>query len=106
QANPEPLNGLLYDNLLRRGISGSLEDHFDPLDGQTYVASYAPVKNFGWGVVVQHERGVALQAVDDLRDWMRTFGLLALVGLFLLTTCLWGWLIWTLRAEERSTVAL
>lgn len=102
QAISEPFEGQLYENVLKRGIAGSIDDHEDAIDGRIYIASYAPVPSFGWGVAVQLERSTALKPIDDLRGWMRTFGLAALIGLIVLTTGLWAWLIWALRQEERT----
>jgi hypothetical protein len=104
-SNPEPLTGPLYESLLHRCLSGTLDDHVDPFDGKTYIAGYAPVGGFGWGVVVQHERGLALEPIEGLQAWMRSFGTTALVGTCLLTTGLWGWLVWTLRRGEEASGA-
>lgn len=105
QMSPIPVAGHLYGNMLRRGFSGAMEDFRDPIDGRHYIASYAPVRTFGWGVIVEHDREVALRPVQDLRSWMQFFGTLALSGLFLLTVGFWSWLIWTLRGQERAAMA-
>jgi hypothetical protein len=80
---------------------GGTPEHVDPINGRLYLASYAPLRQVGWGAVVQHERSAALQPIDALRTQLLYVGLGLLLGVPLLLSVLWSWLIWTLRRKER-----
>jgi hypothetical protein len=82
---------------------GSMTEHVDPIDDRVYLVSYAPLPKVGWGALVQHERAAALRPVDDLRSQLLYVGIGLLLGVPLLLTGLWSWLIWTLRRKERIT---
>jgi hypothetical protein len=75
----------------------------DPIDGRVYLASWAPLRQVGWGALVQHERSAALRPIDDLRAQLIYVGVGLLLGVPLLLTGLWSWLMWTLRRKERIT---
>jgi hypothetical protein len=77
--------------------------HVDPIDGETYLASYAPLPQVGWGALVQHERKAALGPVADLASQLRVVGIALLIGVPLLVSSVWGWLVWTLRRKDRLT---
>jgi hypothetical protein len=102
-ANPEVFDCPVFRQVIDEREAGTTGDHHDPLDGHTYLAAYAPVPKYGWGVVVQHDREAALQPVRDLRLDVRRFGLVAVAAVAALSTGLWLWLIATLRHEERVT---
>ena len=82
---------------------GSTAEHVDPIDDRVYLVSYAPLRQVGWGALVQHERAAALRPIDDLRAQLLYVGIGLLLGVPLLLTGLWSWLIWTLRRKERIT---
>jgi hypothetical protein len=86
-------------------VEGDTAEYDDPVDGRTYLAGYAPLRQLGWGALVQHERGPALKPIADLRRQMLFLGGVMLVLVSLLVSGLWGWLLWTLRRKERGTVA-
>ncbi len=103
--NPEPVpDSPVVEALIDRHQGGSTANFTDPLTGQDCLAGYAPVKHYGWGVIVQHERKAALQPVAHLRHWMAGWGISLFVIMSLVTTGLWGALMWTLRQEERPHV--
>jgi serine/threonine protein kinase len=77
---------------------GSTADHLDPIDGRTYLASYAPLPQIGWGVLVQHEREPALKPMADLQDQLVSLGWITFATASLLTTALWAWLLGMLRS--------
>jgi hypothetical protein len=73
----------------------------DPVDGQTYYASPAPLKDdVGWVVLVQHDQEAALQPVGDLRHKLQLLGVGALAVLGGTILILWTWLYRTLRRME------
>ncbi len=80
---------------------GSTADHADPVDRHVYLASYAPLPRIGWGALVQHERATALAPVEELRAQLVRVGVYLLIGVPLLVSGLWGWLVWTLRRKDR-----
>lgn len=45
--------------------------------------------------------GVVEQSMDDLRAEMITLGIAITVGVTLMLSALWGWLVWTLRRKDR-----
>jgi hypothetical protein len=101
-ANPEPVRDTpVVQKLIDRQEGGSSQDTIDPLTGQKCLAGFAPVPHYKWGVIVLHDRKAALHPVVELRVWMAGWGTLLLVIMSLVTTGLWGALIWTLREEER-----
>jgi hypothetical protein len=99
--NPRPWESPEFRAALRG--EGSTAEHVDPIDECVYLASWAPLPRVGWGVLVQHERAAALRPIDDLRTQLLYVGLGLLLGVPLLLTGLWSWLIWTLRRKERIT---
>ncbi len=102
--NPEPVPDTpLVHDLIDLHQAGSAPDYVDPLTGKDCLAGCAPLKHYGWGVIVLHERDVALHPVASLRGWMASWGTLLFVIMSLVTTGLWGALIWTLRREELPT---
>ena len=72
----------------------------DPVDGRTYLAGYAPLPKIGWGALVQHDYEAALQPIEELKSQMVRIGWITLAAVGLITSGLWGWLIWMLRREE------
>jgi hypothetical protein len=73
----------------------------DPVNGKTYYASPAPLKDkVGWVVVVQHDQEAALQPVSDLRHKLQLLGVGALAVLGGTILILWTWLYRTLRRME------
>jgi hypothetical protein len=102
--DPPAEEGLVFTDLIDHRHEGKAPEHRDPLDPErAYLAGYAPLEGdspSGWGVVVQHDRAEALQSIEDLRGWLRRFGLWALLSAVGLTSALWGMLIWRLRHEE------
>jgi serine/threonine protein kinase len=100
-ANPEPIDPALRHHLCDGPHdSDVLPDYHDPLDGKVYLAGYARLPRSGWVAVVQRERQSALEPIEDLRRWLRWLGLVTLVVVIGLMSCLWGWLIWWLRRQE------
>ena len=79
---------------------GSTE-YVDPIDNRTYLASYAPLRRIGWGALVQHDRAAALAPVEELRGQLRVVGLILLLGVPLVVSGMWGWLLWALRRKDR-----
>jgi hypothetical protein len=80
----------------------------DPVTGVACLAGYAPFPRhegkpvLAWVALMQHDRKLALRPVADLeRNLLFNCGLVLVVG-GLLATGLWGWLVLTLRREERS----
>ncbi|MCI0458532.1 MAG: protein kinase [Gemmataceae bacterium] len=80
---------------------GSTDRHTDPIDGKEYLAGYHPLKEIGWGAIVQHERATALKPIDDLRAQLMRVGATLVLSILLLLSALWGWLIWNLRRKDR-----
>jgi hypothetical protein len=80
---------------------GSTAEHVDPIDGRVYLASWAPLPKVGWGALVQHDRAAALRPIDDLRAQLFYMGVGLLLGVPLLLSGLWSWLIWTRHRKER-----
>jgi hypothetical protein len=56
-------------------------------------------------VLVEQDRAEALQPVRQAQQHLLVFGLAALAAAGLLTSGLWGWLIWTLRRGEAAAPA-
>ena len=103
-ANPEPLESALIDDLAAGRRGAGAEDHYvDPLDGGTYLAGFAPTETSRWVVLVQQDREAALQPVQRLRERLVWYGFVALGAAAALTSALWGWLIWMLRRGETAT---
>ncbi len=99
--NFEPLpDSPVIQAVIDRREEGSDRHFLDPLTGKECLAGYAPVKHYHWGVIVVHERDVALHPVANLRGWLASWGTMLFVIMSLVTTGLWGALIWTLRREE------
>jgi hypothetical protein len=84
------------------GTAQAYQDPIDKAEGKIYMASYVPLQEIGWGVIIQHERGAALKPVTDLsRRMVRLGGIM--LGIVVLPACLlWGWLFWSMRREERT----
>ncbi len=99
--NPPKFSSPVFADALR--AEGGNADYVDPVDGRTYLVGYAPLPELGWAALVQHERTAALRPIDDLKTQMIVFGVVLLVGVPLLLSALWGWLIWTLRRKDRIT---
>jgi hypothetical protein len=99
--NPPRWKSPVFKAALQR--EGSTAEHVDPIDKRVYLVSYAPLPQVGWGALVQHDRAAALRPIDDLRAQLLYVGIGLLLGVPLLLTGLWSWLIWTLRRKERIT---
>jgi serine/threonine protein kinase len=99
--NPQSWESPAFKAALER--EGSMTEHVDPIDDRVYLVSFAPLPRVGWGALVQHERAAALRPIDDLRWQLLYVGLGLLLGVPLLLTGLWSFLIWTLRRKERIT---
>jgi hypothetical protein len=80
---------------------GSTDSYVDPVDGRTYLAGYAPLPELGWGALVQQERGPALAPTAELRRQMFLLGAVLLVGVCVVVSGLWVWLLWVLRRRDR-----
>jgi hypothetical protein len=76
--------------------------YVDPVDGRTYLAGYAPLKNrdIGWGVIIQHDRENALEPIRRMEYSMLLFGAAAVGLVSLVTAALWVWLLWMVRRTE------
>jgi hypothetical protein len=101
--NPRPLKdaNLAYRQVLG-GLKGVEAEHEDPFDGRTYTATFEPVENFAWGVIVQYDRR-ADEVRTDLGDVSAHLELLFWGGLtagLIVIVGFWGWLVWTLRHKE------
>jgi hypothetical protein len=83
------------------GKEGVTDRHTDPINGSVYLASHHPLREIGWGAIVQHERQTALEPVDRLREQLLRVGAALLLTVLLLLSALWGWLIWNLRRKDR-----
>jgi eukaryotic-like serine/threonine-protein kinase len=102
-ANPEPLESELFQDLIDGRKEAGTDAHYvDSLDGREYLAGYAPAEKSRWVVVVEQDREAALKPVERLKGRLIWYGLIALGAAGALTSGLWGWLIWTLRREERA----
>ncbi|MFO0808047.1 MAG: serine/threonine protein kinase [Gemmataceae bacterium] len=78
----------------------------DPVrGGQIHLAGYAPARPAGadeqWLVLIEHDPQAALKTVGDLQVRLRYIGWATLGIMTVLVGGLWGWLVWTLRREER-----
>jgi hypothetical protein len=114
KAHPEagdirPLGEETFRPLLDRGIPGTDADFRDPTDGRAYLAAFAPVPgvnradaNGSWLAVVEHDREAALRPVHELKGRLITLGGLLLAAFALVSTALWGWLLWTIRRNENA----
>jgi hypothetical protein len=75
----------------------------DPVDRQTYLAGYARLDRTGWVAWVQQDQGaMAALAEDYCFPPLVAMGLVALAAYGALVTGLWGWLVWTVRRQERA----
>src|SRR5262249_13550418 len=97
--NPQPWKSPQFEAALKR--EGSTDEHVDPIDHRVYLASWAPLPDGGWVALVRHHRAAPPRPIDDLRSQLLYVGLGLLLGVPLLLTGLWSWLIWTLRRKER-----
>ena len=52
-------------------------------------------------MLIEHDPDAVVRPVDELRGRMVAIGLAILAIMALLIGGLWGWLVWTLRREER-----
>ncbi len=93
-----------HPDALPKGKAGIIREAFtDPIDGKTYVASYAALprnKEFRWVVAIQREHRALSQSMEDMNRSMLWIGLTAVAVLGILIPALWGWLIWMLRHGE------
>ena len=86
--DPAPLDDPLFTHLIDEGQEGTTAAYVDPIMGIECLAAYAPVKPYGWGVVVQHERKEVLKPVTHLRSWMEGWGIIIFaVASAVLTLC-------------------
>jgi len=89
--NPDPVpDSPVVHELIDLHKAGSARDYVDPLTDRDCLAGYAPLKQYGWGVIVLHERAEALHPVASLRGWMAGWGTFVFVIMSLVTTGLWG----------------
>jgi hypothetical protein len=86
------------------GKSGQTANYVDPIDGRAFLASYAPVPDLGWGVVVQHERAAALAHLATVERRLTSFIWLAGGISGILLSAFWGWLLWVLFRKEEVVV--
>lgn len=85
---------------------GTDRAHADPVrGGEVHLAGFAPARPKGtgqqWVVLVQHDPAAVQRPVDALSERMTRIGLGILAIMALLVSGIWGWLVWTLRREER-----
>jgi hypothetical protein len=84
---------------------GTDVDHRDPVlaDQRRYLAGYAPVPEFGWGALVQHDYEEVMKPINAMEANLRRWGV-GIVGIaVVLLLGLWTWFFRILRAEERLT---
>lgn len=96
-----------YDaNWVKHVNVGSDAEFRDPVTKQNQLAGFAaarPSEKSGqqWVVLIEHDPAAVLKPVTALKDRLMTIGLGIVVTIFFLIAGLWGWLVWTLRREER-----
>jgi serine/threonine protein kinase len=97
----EPYHRLLVDRKTDTDF-----DYHDPLDGQSYVATYRPLEDLriGWGILIQREKASVDEEVHapikQFGSFMLRVGLIAVVSLGILIPALWVWLLWMPRRKE------
>jgi hypothetical protein len=120
KAHPEagsigPLGDDPFRPLLVKGAAGTSADFRDPTDNRTYLAAFAPVPVIkrpatkerpdtteAWLAVVEHDKESALRPVHELKGRLITLGGVMLAAFALVSTGLWGWLLWTIRRNENA----
>jgi len=96
-----------YDPEWVRALRVGSSDAFpDPVTGRPQLAGFAvarpsPQAGQQWAVLIEHDPDAVVRPVDELRGRMVAIGLAILAIMALLIGGLWGWLVWTLRREER-----
>ena len=96
-----------YDPEWVRTLKAGSDPAFrDPVTGREQLAGYAPARPSAragqqWAVLIEHDPAAVLRPVEALRDRLTTIGLVILAIMAVLIGGLWGWLVWTLRREER-----
>ena len=109
--NPVDLSqqvGLYHTVLHGTAEDGTDSDFVDPEDGQHYLAAYCRFSGKSttvpaqWAVIVQHNQNAVLYPIEDLTRRINAFSWIAIGVIGVLIPGLWGWLIWTLRREERK----
>jgi hypothetical protein len=76
------------------------EDHHDPYDHQLYLAHYAPIRPFGWGVIIQHEENHIRAEVAKVRASIEGWTWIGAGTSGLLLVVFWIWLLWILFHKE------
>jgi eukaryotic-like serine/threonine-protein kinase len=107
--NVQPVGEETFGLLLEQSAAGTDADFRDPTDGRTYLAAFAPVPginrsdtNGAWLAVVEHDKEAALRPVHELKGRLITLGGVMLAAFALVSTGLWGWLLWTIRRNENA----
>jgi serine/threonine protein kinase len=107
-ALPEPLGApreLDYTALARTtegGETGTLAEFRDPVNGKTYLAGYAhmPDERIDWVALVQHDQQAVRRPIEALRAELAGIRWRTFLAAAVLTSVLWGWLLWILRREQ------
>jgi hypothetical protein len=107
ELKPGEVPRAFYDpDWVRRLRAGSADDYTDPVTGRPQLAGFAPARpsplsGQQWAVLIEHDPAAVLQPVVELKERMVAIGLGILAIMGVLIGGLWGWLVWTLRREER-----
>jgi hypothetical protein len=87
-----------YQALLSDKPTGSVEAFLDPVDKETYIASFAPIlKHSSWKAVIERNPKEIDARKNELEDSHWHFRLRGLAVVFALVGGLWAWLLWLMR---------
>ncbi len=92
--------------LLGERKRGTFNDYVDPVDGQVYLGGFARLDEpIGWVALVQHDRAVAMQPMDELQGDMILWGVIIFGTAGGVLTGLWATLLWILRRQKQLAPA-
>jgi serine/threonine protein kinase len=82
-----------------------IPDFVDPINGRSYLASFAYLPKTRWGLLVQHDRNDALSALERLDASVRLAGWISYAAVLALVVGLWSVILRRWRREERFAYA-